>query len=128
MEFLLYLVLGGFAGVLAGLFGVGGGIIIVPVLVFSFTLQGFNSEVLTHLAVGTSLATIIFTSINSIREHHRKGAARHRKLLRNRDLPDLQERPLRPPGELSLTHVQTAALFPGGGGFLSGNVPPLLPR
>ena len=76
MEFLLYLVLGGFAGVLAGLFGVGGGIIIVPVLVFSFTLQGFNSEVLTHLAVGTSLATIIFTSINSIREHHRKGAVR----------------------------------------------------
>ncbi|MFJ7882597.1 sulfite exporter TauE/SafE family protein [Pseudomonas sp. NPDC096917] len=74
MEFLLYLVLGGFAGVLAGLFGVGGGIIIVPVLVFSFTLQGFNTEVLTHLAVGTSLATIIFTSINSIREHHRKGA------------------------------------------------------
>lgn len=76
MEFLLYLVLGGFAGVLAGLFGVGGGLIIVPVLVFSFTLQGFDSEVLTHLAVGTSLATIIFTSINSIREHHRKGAVR----------------------------------------------------
>ena len=76
MEFLLYLVLGGFAGVLAGLFGVGGGIIIVPVLVFSFTLQGFNPEVMTDLAVGTSLATIIFTSINSIREHHRKGAVR----------------------------------------------------
>ena len=76
MEFLLYLVLGSFAGVLAGLFGVGGGIIIVPVLVFSFTVQGFNSEVLTHLAVGTSLATIIFTSINSIREHNRKGAVR----------------------------------------------------
>ena len=76
MEFLLYLVLGGFAGVLAGLFGVGGGIIIVPVLVFSFTLQGFNPQVLTHLAVGTSLATIIFTSINSIREHNRKGAVR----------------------------------------------------
>jgi hypothetical protein len=40
MEFLLYLALGACAGVLAGLFGVGGGIIIVPVLVFSFTLQG----------------------------------------------------------------------------------------
>lgn len=74
MEFLLYLVLGGFAGVLAGLFGVGGGLIIVPVLVFSFTLQGFSHDVLTHLAVGTSLATIIFTSINSIIEHNRKGA------------------------------------------------------
>ena len=61
MEFLLYLALGACAGVLAGLFGVGGGIIIVPVLVFSFTLQGFDASILTHLAVGTSLATIIFT-------------------------------------------------------------------
>ncbi|NLJ11965.1 MAG: sulfite exporter TauE/SafE family protein, partial [Gammaproteobacteria bacterium] len=41
MEFALYLVLGAIAGILAGLFGVGGGIIIVPVLVFSFTAQGF---------------------------------------------------------------------------------------
>ena len=76
MEFLLYLLLGACAGVLAGLFGVGGGIIIVPVLVFSFTLQGFDPSVLTHLAVGTSLATIIFTSINAVREHQRKGAVR----------------------------------------------------
>lgn len=76
MEFLLYLLLGACAGVLAGLFGVGGGIIIVPVLVFSFTLQGFDPQVLTHLAVGTSLATIIFTSINAVREHHRRGAVR----------------------------------------------------
>ena len=52
MEFVLYLLLGACAGVLAGLFGVGGGIIIVPVLVFSFTLQGFDASVLTHLAVG----------------------------------------------------------------------------
>ena len=74
MEFLLYLLLGACAGVLAGLFGVGGGIIIVPVLVFSFTLQGFDPQVLTHLAVGTSLATIIFTSVNAVREHHRRGA------------------------------------------------------
>lgn len=74
MEFLLYLVLGACAGVLAGLFGVGGGIIIVPVLVFSFTLQGFDASILTHLAVGTSLATIVFTSINAIREHHSKRA------------------------------------------------------
>lgn len=76
MEFLLYLVLGACAGVLAGLFGVGGGIIIVPVLVFSFTAQGFDASVLTHLAVGTSLATIIFTSLNAIREHHRLKAVR----------------------------------------------------
>jgi uncharacterized membrane protein YfcA len=76
MEFLLYLALGACAGVLAGLFGVGGGIIIVPVLVFSFTLQGFDASILTHLAVGTSLATIIFTSVNAVREHHRRGAVR----------------------------------------------------
>lgn len=74
MEFALYLLLGAAAGVLAGLFGVGGGLIIVPVLVFSFSSQGFAPEILTHLAVGTSLATIVFTSINSIREHHRRGA------------------------------------------------------
>ena len=76
MEFLIYLVLGGFAGTLAGLFGVGGGMIIVPVLVYSFSLQGMNSDVLTHMAVGTSLATIVFTSINAIRAHHKKGAVR----------------------------------------------------
>ncbi|UXY53335.1 sulfite exporter TauE/SafE family protein [Pseudomonas tohonis] len=76
MEFLLYLVLGACAGVLAGLFGVGGGMIIVPVLVLTFTAQGFDPSVLTHLAVGTSLATIIFTSVNAVREHHRKGAVR----------------------------------------------------
>jgi len=74
MEFLLYLPLGAAAGVMAGLFGIGGGLIIVPVLVFSFTAQGFDPTVLTHLAVGTSLATIVFTSINSVLAHHRKGA------------------------------------------------------
>jgi len=74
MEFALYMLLGAAAGVLAGLFGVGGGIIIVPVLVFSFTAQGFDQVILTHLAVGTSLATIIFTSVNAVLEHHRRGA------------------------------------------------------
>ncbi len=76
MEFLLYIVLGACAGVLAGLFGVGGGLIIVPALVFSFTAHGFGGDVLTQMAVGTSLATIVFTSINSILEHHRRGAVR----------------------------------------------------
>jgi hypothetical protein len=55
---------------LAGLFGIGGGLIIVPVLVFSFAHQGMSAEVLTHVAVGTSLATIIVTSLSSIRIHH----------------------------------------------------------
>ncbi|GGL98173.1 sulfite exporter TauE/SafE family protein [Pseudomonas asuensis] len=74
MEFVLYLILGACAGVLAGLFGVGGGLIIVPVLVYSFTAHGIEADVLTHLAVGTSLATIVFTSINAILAHHRQGA------------------------------------------------------
>lgn len=71
---LAYLILGAAAGTLAGLFGIGGGLIIVPALVFSFELQGVSAEVATHLAVGTSLATIIFTSISSIKSHHEKQA------------------------------------------------------
>jgi hypothetical protein len=74
--FVLYLLVGACAGVLSGLFGVGGGLIIVPVLVYSFTAHDFPVDVLTQMAVGTSLATIVFTSINSIREHHRRGAVR----------------------------------------------------
>jgi len=66
-----YLALGALAGTLAGLFGIGGGLVIVPALVFAFTLQGLEPAVLTHLAVGTSLATILFTSLSSIRTHHR---------------------------------------------------------
>lgn len=76
MVLIVYLILGACAGVLAGLFGVGGGMIIVPVLVYSFAIQGFAPEALTHMAVGTSLATIAFTSINSIRAHHKRGAVR----------------------------------------------------
>ncbi len=76
IEIGLYLGLGAVAGVLAGLFGVGGGLIIVPALVFGFTQQGIGVEVLTHMAVGTSLATIIFTSISSVRAHHQRGAVR----------------------------------------------------
>jgi uncharacterized membrane protein YfcA len=76
MIFLLYILLGAAAGLLAGLFGVGGGMIIVPVLIFAFTAQGFDASVLTHMAVGTSLATILFTSVNAVREHHSRGAVR----------------------------------------------------
>lgn len=73
---LLYVVLGAFAGVVAGLFGIGGGLLIVPVLVFSFELQGVSPEVLTHMAVATSLATIVVTSISSVRAHNKHGAVR----------------------------------------------------
>ena len=71
---MLYLVLGAFAGLAAGLFGIGGGLLIVPVLVFSFELQEVPVAVLTHMAVATSLATICFTSLSSIRAHHKRGA------------------------------------------------------
>ncbi|PIE40720.1 MAG: hypothetical protein CSA49_07060 [Gammaproteobacteria bacterium] len=64
------------AGLLAGLLGLGGGIVIVPVLVFTFKLLRFPEEVLTHLAVGSSLATIIATSYGSVKQHHAKGAVR----------------------------------------------------
>ena len=69
-----YLVLGAFAGLVAGLLGVGGGLIIVPVLVFIFTGQGMADHLIVHMAVGTSLATIVFTSISSVRAHHQHGA------------------------------------------------------
>ena len=72
----LYLALGAFAGTLAGLFGIGGGLVIVPVLIFSFGLQGISAEIAAHLAIGTSLATIVFTSVSSIRSHHLRGAVR----------------------------------------------------
>ena len=63
MEWALYLLLGSVAGTLAGLFGVGGGVIIVPILLFVFGLLEFADSSAVHLAVGTSLASIVFTSL-----------------------------------------------------------------
>ena len=72
--FITYLVVGLIAGLLAGLLGVGGGIVIVPMLEFCFTRQGFADENIMHLALGTSLASIVFTSVSSFMAHHRRGA------------------------------------------------------
>jgi len=72
--FVGYLVLGAVAGFFAGLLGVGGGAIMVPVLALMFAAQGFPDAHLMHLALGTSMATIVFTSISSLRAHHRHGA------------------------------------------------------
>lgn len=66
---LIYLLVGALAGLAAGLFGVGGGLVIVPALIFCFTLQGFSPEYLTQLAIGTSLAAMIITSLSSVRAH-----------------------------------------------------------
>ncbi len=67
------IVTGMVAGLMAGLLGVGGGIVIVPVLYHLFSLLDIDPAVRMHLAVGTSLATIIPTSIVSARSHYRKG-------------------------------------------------------
>lgn len=73
---MVYLLMGAIAGVLAGLFGVGGGTIIVPALLLCFQWQGVPAALQTHLAIGTSLAAIVITSISSARTHHSKGAVR----------------------------------------------------
>lgn len=73
---LTYLAVGAVAGVLAGLFGVGGGTIIVPALLLCFGWQDIDPALRTHLAIGTSLATIVITSVSSTWTHHRAGAVR----------------------------------------------------
>jgi len=73
---LAYLALGLVVGFFAGMFGVGGGVIIVPLLVFLFTAQHFQTERVLHLALGTSLASIVFTNLSSMRAHHLRGVVR----------------------------------------------------
>lgn len=74
MELIIFLAIGALAGFAAGLFGVGGGTIIVPLLFIVFTQMDYNPDVIMHLALGTSLATIIVTSISSLKAHHKKGS------------------------------------------------------
>jgi len=70
----IYAGVGAFSGVIAGMMGVGGGIVIVPALLFLFIWQGFPADLLMHMAVATSLMTIVFTALSSTWAHHRKGA------------------------------------------------------
>ncbi|MGA7278747.1 MAG: sulfite exporter TauE/SafE family protein [Desulfocapsaceae bacterium] len=79
---LLYGALGAFVGVLAGLLGVGGGLVIVPILVIAFGLQNVPQEIIMHMALGTSLASIIFTSISSFMAHHKRGAVQWQTVRR----------------------------------------------
>ena len=65
---------GVFGGVLAGLLGVGGGIVIVPALYFALSLTGSDPALTMQIAVGTSLATIVFTALSSSWGHYRRGA------------------------------------------------------
>lgn len=70
----LLLVIGAIAGVLAGLLGVGGGIVLVPAFFYTFTALGFGGPVVMQICLATSLATIIVTSMRSVLSHNRKGA------------------------------------------------------
>jgi len=73
MDILALVLMGGLAGAMAGLLGIGGGALIVPVLVMVFESQPINPAIIMQLALGTSLATIVFTAASSALAHHRRG-------------------------------------------------------
>ncbi|MDB2357246.1 sulfite exporter TauE/SafE family protein [Gammaproteobacteria bacterium] len=71
-EILIYILLGSCTGLLAGMFGIGGGSILVPSLIFIFYGMGFEESIIVLMAIGTSLASIFFSAISSALSHHRK--------------------------------------------------------
>jgi uncharacterized membrane protein YfcA len=71
---LALIVLGGFAGFAAGLLGVGGGMLTVPFITMLLSARDFPHQLVVHVAIATSLGIILFTSISSVRAHHRHGA------------------------------------------------------
>src|SRR5262245_53154614 len=74
MEWLAYLAIGGLVGFAAGLLGIGGGVVMVPLLVMVFRAGGVPAEHVMHVALGTALAAMVFTSVASMRAHHAHGA------------------------------------------------------
>ena len=70
------MLLGAFGGFAAGLLGIGGGMILVPFMIMLFPQVGIPEAYMVHVAIATSMSTILFTSISSMRAHHRKGAIR----------------------------------------------------
>ena len=71
---IMVMVIGAFTGVLAGLLGVGGGIVLVPSFFYAFKSLGYDGPQLMQMCLATSLATIIVTSLRSVRSHHARGA------------------------------------------------------
>src|SRR3546814_8048970 len=67
------LALGAVVGFAAGLLGIGGGMLLVPFLTMLFTWQGMPQDLIVHAAIATSMTSILFTSISSVRAHQRKG-------------------------------------------------------
>ncbi len=76
----IYLLLGAFVGFFSGLLGIGGGAAMVPVLALTYAARHWPVESVVHLALGTSVATMLFTSASSVRSHQRHGAVRWRVL------------------------------------------------
>jgi uncharacterized membrane protein YfcA len=70
----MLMAIGAFAGVLAGLLGVGGGIVLVPAFFYAFQTLGYDGPQLMQICLATSLATIIVTSVRSVLSHNKKGA------------------------------------------------------
>ena len=68
------LAMGAAVGFAAGLLGIGGGMLLVPFITMILTAKAFPSEHIVHMAIATSLATIMFTSLSSVRAHHKRGA------------------------------------------------------
>ncbi len=81
LEFLLFVGVGCGVGFLAGFFGVGGGILLVPVLLFSYGKMGLPSSVFTHIAIGTSLFVIVFASLASAYQHSKQKSVDRRAVL-----------------------------------------------
>jgi uncharacterized membrane protein YfcA len=74
--FVAYAALGCVAGFAAGLLGIGGGMLLVPFLTALLTAQGLPLDLVVHAAIATSMASILFTSMSSVRAHHKRGAVR----------------------------------------------------
>ena len=74
----ILLLMGAGGGFAAGLLGIGGGMVLVPFITMIFTAKGFAPQLVVHMAIATSLATIMFTSLSSVRAHHRHGAVQWR--------------------------------------------------
>jgi len=74
----ILLLMGAGGGYAAGLLGIGGGMVLVPFITMIFTARGFAPGLVVHMAIATSLATIMFTSLSSVRAHHRHGAVQWR--------------------------------------------------
>lgn len=71
---IVFVILGAFVGFMAGLLGIGGGGIMVPILTAIFMHQGLAADHVVHIALGTSMACIMVTSFSSLRAHHANGA------------------------------------------------------